>query len=30
MDFIGKKIKIMRKALYWSQEDLARETGVSL
>ncbi len=30
MDFIGKKIKIMRKALDWSQEDLAREIGVSL
>ena len=30
MDTLGKKIRIMRKFLKWSQEDLAREIGVSL
>ena len=30
MDYLGKRIKILRKILRWSQEDLAREIGVSL
>jgi DNA-binding transcriptional regulator YiaG len=30
VDILGKKIRIMRKTLRWSQEDLAREIGVSL
>ncbi len=30
MDVLCKKIRIMRKTLKWSQEDLAREIGVSL
>lgn len=30
MDALGRKIRIMRKTLRWSQEDLAREIGVSL
>jgi putative transcriptional regulator len=27
---LGEKIKALRKELHWSQEDLAREIGVSL
>lgn len=29
-EHFGKKIKTLRKTLRWSQEDLAREIGVSL
>jgi len=30
MDKLGEQIKSLRKKLHWSQEDLAREIGVSL
>ncbi len=30
MDQFGRRIKTLRKTLGWSQEDLARELGVSL
>jgi putative transcriptional regulator len=30
MNQLGEKIKSLRKELHWSQEDLAREIGVSL
>jgi transcriptional regulator with XRE-family HTH domain len=30
MNQLGEQIKTLRKAMHWSQEDLAREIGVSL
>jgi transcriptional regulator with XRE-family HTH domain len=30
MEHFGKKIRVLRKVRRWSQEDLAREIGVSL
>ncbi|MFC2001330.1 helix-turn-helix domain-containing protein [Chloroflexota bacterium] len=30
MDVLGEKIRAMRRTMKWSQEDLAREIGVSL
>ena len=30
MNRLGEQIRTLRKALHWSQEDLAREIGVSL
>lgn len=30
MDNLGEKIKTLRQIMRWSQEDLAREIGVSL
>ena len=30
MDVLGEKIRSVRRAMKWSQEDLAREIGVSL
>ncbi len=30
MDELGTKVKALRKMRHWSQEDLAREIGVSL
>jgi DNA-binding transcriptional regulator YiaG len=30
MDKLSEQIKSLRKKLHWSQEDLAREIGVSL
>jgi len=30
MDNLGQKIKTLRRTMSWSQEDLAREIGVSL
>ena len=30
MDNLGQKIKTLRRTMRWSQEDLAREIGVSL
>ena len=30
MNKLGEQIKTLRKTMHWSQEDLAREIGVSL
>jgi len=30
MNQLGEQVKALRKAMHWSQEDLAREIGVSL
>jgi len=30
VDYLGKRVKVLRKIMKWSQEDLAREIGVSL
>ena len=30
MNKLGEQVKALRKAMHWSQEDLAREIGVSL
>ena len=30
MNKLGEQVKALRKAMHWSQKDLAREIGVSL